>query len=85
MDRQAEPRVPDVGHACLELELPQEPQIALQEQPQVVDAVADHRHPLDAQAEREAGVSLGIDARRAQYVRVNQAGAAQLQPAVAPA
>ena len=43
-------------------ELAQEAQVVLEEQAQVVDAVAQHRQPVEPHAEREALVALGIDA-----------------------
>ena len=49
-------------HASLR-ELPQEAQVVLEEQAQVVDAVAQHRQPIGSHAEREALLALGIDAR----------------------
>src|SRR5262245_56704227 len=42
------------------LELLQEAQVVLVEQPDVVDAVADHRDAVDAQAEREPRHLLGV-------------------------
>src|SRR5689334_19980202 len=41
-------------------ELRQEAQVALVEEPDVVDAVPDHGHALDPDPEREAGHDLGI-------------------------
>ncbi len=43
-------------------ELPQETQVVLEEQAQVVHAVTQHREPVDARAEGIAGVALRIDA-----------------------
>ena len=40
----------------------QEAQVVLEVQPDVVDAVAQHRQALDAHAERVAGIALGVDA-----------------------
>src|SRR5690606_9215899 len=61
--------------------LPEEPHIVLEEGAQVVDAVAQHREALHAQAEGEAGVALRIDAAVAQHVRVDHAATQDLQPA----
>src|SRR5690606_32054637 len=61
--------------------LPEEPQVVVEKRAQVVDAIAQHRQALDAHAEGEAGVALGIDADRAQHVRVDHAAAEHFQPA----
>src|SRR3546814_11448675 len=42
-------------------ELLKKTQIVVEEQPQIVDAVAQHRHALHAHAERVAGIFFGID------------------------
>src|SRR5690606_10956005 len=62
-------------------ELPEEPQVVVKERAQVVHAVAQHRQPLHAHAEGEAGVALGVDADRAQHVRMDHAAAQHLEPA----
>src|SRR3954447_5126461 len=41
-----------------------EPEVAVEESAQVLDAVAEHQGPVDAHAEGEAGVLLGVDAAR---------------------
>src|SRR3546814_11489974 len=61
--------------------LPEEPHVVVEEAAQVVDAVAQHREALHAQAEGEAGVALRVDADVAQHVRVPHAAAEQFQPA----
>src|SRR5262245_31266423 len=39
----------------------QEADVVVEQEAQVVDPVAEHRQPVDADAERVAGVLLGID------------------------
>src|SRR5690606_15901987 len=53
------------------VELLQEAQVVLVEQAQVAHAVAQHRQALDARAEGEADVALGIEAEIAHDVRVH--------------
>src|SRR5690606_30398065 len=62
-------------------ELRQEPQVVVEEQAQVIDAIAQHGQTLHAHAEGEALEFLGIDAGHAQHVRVHHAAAHDLQPA----
>ena len=45
------------------------------------EAVAQHRHPLESPAEREARVPPRGRSRRSEHVRVDHAGAADLDPA----
>src|SRR3546814_18578081 len=52
--------------------LPEEPHVVVEEAAQVVDAVAQHREALHAQAEGEAGVALRVDADRSEERRVGQ-------------
>src|SRR5690242_19952387 len=59
----------------------QEAQVVAGEQPDVVDAIAQHGDPLDAQPEGEAAILVGIVANIAQHARINLAGAAHLEPA----
>src|SRR5207247_9906590 len=47
----------------------------------VVDAVADHRHALGAEAEGEAGVDARVVADAGEDIRVDHAGAEDLEPA----
>src|SRR5581483_6410045 len=62
-------------------ELRQEAQIALVEQAQVVDAVAEHRQPVGSEAEGEADVAFGIDAAVREHVGMRLARAGDLEPA----
>src|SRR5262252_6486754 len=62
-------------------ELPQEADIVLVEQFHVGDAVAEHGHALDAEAEGEASVLLAVVAHVGEDARVDHAAAAQLDPA----
>src|SRR2546423_4196880 len=62
-------------------ELLQEPDVVLEERLDVLDAVADHGHPLQPESEGEAGVGLGVVADGPEHVGVDHSAAAQLQPA----
>src|SRR3990172_6913305 len=62
-------------------ELAQEPQVAVEEQPEVVDPVPEHRQPLEPRAEREADMALRIEPEVAHHVRMHLAGAGDLEPA----
>src|SRR3546814_6993768 len=62
-------------------ELLKKTQIVVEEQPQIVDAVAQHRHALHAHAERVAGIFFGIDTDRLQHLRMHDAAAQHFQPA----
>src|SRR5215470_19115897 len=62
-------------------ELSQEAQVVLEEQPEVVDSVLEHRDPLDPHAERPAGDYLGIVADVAQDLRMHHARTQDLEPA----
>src|SRR5581483_3975196 len=66
------------------LELSQEAQVVFQIEAQVVHVGLDQMDALDAKPEGKAGVALGIYAVRAQDVRMDQARAAQFQPAAFP-
>ena len=59
----------------------EEPQVAGHEVADVLDAVAHHHEAVDAEAEREARPRRGVDAARAQHVRVDEAAAEELDPA----
>jgi len=59
----------------------QELEVVFKEQAQIVDPVTEHRQALHPHAEREAGVSLRVDADEAEYTRVYHAAAHDLQPA----
>ena len=69
------------GSGRASLELRQEAQVAIEEQAQVVHAIAQHRQPVRAHAEGEADVRLGIQAEVAHHVRMHLAGAGHLEPA----
>src|SRR5919205_3159140 len=62
-----------------------EPDVALGEVPHVADGGAELQGPLDAHAEREAGVLLRVDAAGDQHPRVDHPAAAPLHPARAVA
>src|SRR5689334_20995201 len=56
-------------------ELREEAQIVLEEQAQVVHAIAQHREAVDAHAEGIARVLLGIDAAGLEHLRMHHAAA----------
>src|SRR4029077_3470932 len=60
--------------------LRQEAHVAVEERLDLVDVVADHRDALEAEAEREAGVLLGVDAHALDHVGVDHPAAAELDP-----
>src|SRR2546423_5268779 len=62
------------------LELGQEAQVAVEEQAQVADAVAQHRQAIDARAEGEADEALGIEPHVADDLRMDLARARHLEP-----
>src|SRR3954470_9606317 len=62
-------------------ELPQEAKVVVPERADAGDRVTQLRRPLDAHAEREAGVLLGAPADELVEVRGDHAGAAHLDPA----
>ena len=62
-------------------ELPQEPQVVSIEQADVVNAIFDHRRPLDAKAECEAAPLVGVVAAILEHDRVHHPRSAHLQPA----
>ena len=66
-------------------ELPEEPEVVLPEHADVREAVAEHGDPLEPAAEREAGDLLRVVADVLEDVRVDDAGAAHLDPAGVPA
>src|SRR5438128_392896 len=55
------------------LELFQETQVAVEKLTDVFDAVFQHRQALDAHAERETGVFLGVDLDAFQHVGMHHA------------
>src|SRR5919206_2791218 len=62
-------------------ELFEKAQVVFEEEADVVDAVLEHRDALDAHAEGPAGHLFGIVADVAQDLRVDHAGAENLEPA----
>src|SRR5207342_2247106 len=56
---------------------------ALEQLPEIGDAVFQHRDAIDAHAPGKALIDIGIDAARAQHVRVHHAAAENLQPVLA--
>src|SRR5512139_1097616 len=62
------------------VELLEEAEIVLEEQPQVVDAIAQHGEALDAEAEGKADESLGVDVDVPEDVGVHHAASQHLQP-----
>src|SRR3712207_6748873 len=62
-------------------ELPQEAQVALEEEPQVRDAVLDHRHAVGAHPEREARVFFRVVADLLEDRRVHHSRTEHLEPA----
>src|SRR3954447_6227025 len=62
------------------LEALQEAHVVLEEDAQVLDAVAEHRDPVRAHAEGEPLVALRIEAAVAQHDRVDHARAKDRQP-----
>src|SRR5438132_8863421 len=73
------------GAAHSERELPEEAEIVVVEEPEVGEAVAQERQPIGAHAEGEAAHRLGIVAASAQHVRMDHAGAQDLEPAATAA
>src|SRR5712691_11334105 len=69
--------------SCHTFELLQEPHIALDEQAHVGDAVLEHGHSFDPQAERKPRVAFAVVPAILQDLRVDYAGAEQLDPPVA--
>src|SRR5581483_3882962 len=62
-------------------ELPQEGEVVFVEAADVRDPVLQHRDALDAHAEREAGVRLGVDAAVLEHPGMHHAAAHDLDPA----
>src|SRR5271165_6029082 len=65
--------------------MPEPAQIRFEERAQIGRAVFEHRHAIEAEAEREALVALRIDAAHFQHTRMHHARAAELQPVIAGA
>src|SRR2546426_5895217 len=62
-------------------ELAEESEVVLEEEPDLGDAVPQHRDALEPHAEREARDLLGIVAHGAEHVGVHHPGAQHLEPA----
>src|SRR6185369_15470445 len=67
--------------ACCSGELLQEAQVAVEEQAQVLDAVAEHGQALEAGAEGEADVLLRVEAEVAHHLGMHLSRAGDLEPA----
>src|SRR5258708_34286253 len=67
------------SHSCSG-ELLEEAQVAVEEQPQIVDPVAQHGQALEPGTECEADVSLGIETEVLDHGGVHLSGARDLQP-----
>src|SRR5581483_2528074 len=66
-----------------ESKLPQEPQIVLVKQSNVINPVADHCDPLDPKAERPAGPNLRIITDVLEHLRMHHSAPGDLQPFLA--
>ena len=66
------------------LKLSQEPDVVGEQVADVFDLVSDHAEPLDAQPERESGILFRIIADAAKHVRIDDPGAAKLNPTTVP-
>src|SRR5205814_4555759 len=62
-------------------ELPQDPEVAFPEQADIGDVVAQLGCALEPAAEREPGPALRVDADVLEHLRIDDAGAAHLDPA----
>src|SRR5207244_590763 len=62
-------------------ELGEDAEVVLPEQPKVRQAVPEHGDPLDPEAEGEARPLLRVVADELEHARVDDAGAAHLDPA----
>src|SRR6478752_9769895 len=74
-----------LGTSDLQAKLLREAHVALDHVTHVLDAVAEHERALNAHAEGEGGVLLGVDVRGAKHVGVRHAAPAPLDPAGAAA
>src|SRR5690606_32832295 len=68
-------------HGASSVDLLEEAHVVVEERPQVIHAITQHRKALHAQPECKAGVAFRIDADVAQHVRVDHAAAEHFQPA----
>ncbi len=64
-----------------ELKLFKEPEIVLQEETQIVDAVLEHCSALDAKSESKSCIALRVDAESFKDVRMDHTCTAEFQPA----
>ncbi|RMO19822.1 hypothetical protein ALQ47_05273 [Pseudomonas cichorii] len=71
----------DSLRACVLAKLRQEPQVVVEEQAQIIDAVTQHCQTLDTHAESKALELFRVDAGHAQHVRVDHSAAHDFQPA----
>src|ERR1700682_187033 len=67
------------------LKLFQEAQVGFVKQPDIVDVMLEHRHPLDAESPRVSIPLRWVDAAVAQHLRMNHPATADLQPTLVPA
>src|SRR5690554_8101529 len=70
-------------HLCLVrarklAELPEKAQVILEKQAQIIHAVTQHRQAVQPHAKRKAGITLGINAAKAQYLRMHHAAAGEI-------
>ena len=77
--------VAEPGERDSHRKLPQEAQVAVEEDPDVRDPVAEHRDPLDAHPEGEALVPLRVDPSVLEDDRVDHPRAEDRHPARSPA
>src|SRR3954447_13574647 len=68
------------GRARRPLVLGEEADVVVEERLDRLDALAQHQHALEAEAEREPGVLLGVDADLQEHVRVDHPAATELDP-----
>src|SRR6516165_6716784 len=66
-------------------ERPAEPDVAVYRVPDLGQPVRDHQAALDAEAEREPAVAVGVDAAGDQHPGIDHAAASDLDPALRPA
>jgi hypothetical protein len=62
------------------IKLLQKVQIVIKKQPQIIHVVTQHSETVEADAEGETGVSLGIDIHVFQHVGMHHTAAADFQP-----
>src|SRR5947207_13620356 len=62
-------------------ELFQEPQIVLEEQPDVVHLISEHRDAFDADTPGKSGKALGVVANRLEHRRVHHSASENFEPA----